>query len=50
MDVFAQFLDAREEPNDWRPVALPPAERLQKFDDWLFVKLAERIDWSWGWK
>lgn len=48
MDVFSQFLEARDAPIDWRPVALPAAERLQRFDRWLRAKLAERLDWSWA--
>lgn len=48
MDVFAQFLDERDKDCDWRPVNLPREERLQKFDDWLYLKLRQRIDWSWA--
>lgn len=48
MDVFGQFLDARNEPADWRPVALPPEERLLRFDRWLNAKLSEKLDWTWA--
>lgn len=48
MDVFGQFLDAREAPLDWRPAELPPAERLLRFDRWVDSKLRERLDWSWA--
>ncbi len=48
MDILGQFLDSRDQSCDWRPVALPPGERLSKFDDWLFRKLSERIDWTWA--
>lgn len=48
MDVFNQFLESREAPTDWRPVALPPEERLNRFDLWLFTKLREKLDWAWA--
>lgn len=48
MDVFAEYLDAHDKPCDWRPVELPPAERLLKFDAWLYRRLADRIDWTWA--
>lgn len=48
MNVFESFLDSREELPDWRPVNLPPEERLNRFDKWLTAKLAEILDWSWA--
>lgn len=48
MDVLGQFLEERDKSCDWRPVSLPPAERLQKFDDWLYLRLCQRIDWTWA--
>lgn len=54
MDVLAQFLDGRDENEaflrdaDFPPAKILPAERLTKFDAWLFRQLARRIDWQWA--
>lgn len=48
MDVFSQYLDTRDQPCDWRPVALPPEERLLRFDRWLTAKLSTLLNWEWA--
>ncbi len=48
MDPLSAYLDARDQPCDWRPVELPPEDRLLKFDAWLHAKLVQRIDWTWA--
>lgn len=52
MDVFAQFLDARDDEPDqrvnWVPLTLSPEERLTRFDRWLYQKLAQKLDWTWA--
>lgn len=48
MDVLEEFLSAKEREAQFPPINGAAEARLLKFDDWLYSKLAERIDWRWA--
>lgn len=48
MDVLGQFLDERDKAAQFPPLNQAAETRLLRFDDWLYEKLAGRIDWSWA--